>query len=199
MKKLVFATLLLFTIPVFAQGYIAGALRIDSSSNPDTLGDEYMPTVQKDRSAFMPLRLAPGQNSRIGNLAYEEMTYLKITQPTSGEVPDKVNLQTRSLPPLNGGSGNCSVPPFVCSMWFVLDYQAAEFNTYDLSRVFYDNLNWQQRDFAYGPFATPKRTYLVVAPDVAIATSLTTNPVEELEDPASEALPLSLEMPLLDQ
>jgi hypothetical protein len=157
--------IVLFSSTIYAQTYQADTVTVGSSSSASGMAGFSLTSTQNNRAARIPMRITSSTDSHIGNPAYERVTYLTIYQPRTSDPTGDAAVTTTNLPPTRATtSGNCDVSPYVCSGWELGDYAVSEYSTYSLAATAFGALASQVKPLAYGPLATPKQTYIVVAP-----------------------------------
>ena len=110
---------------------------------------------QEKRIAFLPVRV-------FGQGGDEAVSYVAIQTPLTWESADRTNVPASALPTTGGAGEHCDTS--------LSAYVTYEYTTYAAARMFYNALIWPiEKSHAYGPFATPRGTYLVVTPRLQLS------------------------------
>lgn len=154
MKKL-FAILALFVSPLAAQITDSAVMVQPFASQSECLGvSSIMLSEQKPHSAFLPLLIHTGAGEQITQLAiYQASIY---DSPTLSDVPAASLPVTRIVT-----SGNCNVYPYSCAGVDWGSYVSVEYWTHADAISYINNTSSYLRPSCYGPFATPRGSYLV--------------------------------------
>lgn len=149
--KIIYAVLVVLFCAVSVAAQITDdALMVIPFDTPDGARGvaSYMLTDQKPRSGFLPMRVRSGAEDRVTYAAYFEASIYDF--PTLSDVP------SGALPPTSFNNGVCAGG--------LQEYEAFELATFALAMSGYNALDPVQKPHAYGPFATPRGTYLLVVP-----------------------------------
>lgn len=151
MRKLIYALLVasFCAVPVAAQ-ITDDALMVSpfDTANGCRAVSSYMLADQKPRSGFLPMRVHSGSSDRVA--------FLAIYQASIYDVPTLSDVPSGALPPTTFSSGQCSGS--------LGDYQSYEYSTFAAAIAAYNSFLDFAKPHTYGPFATPRGTFVVFSP-----------------------------------